>query len=88
MLERLKSLLYSISRNFLYEKQSFYVNEFISPASEKGRAFLICQSEGTPMLPPFVDVDVMVRGPGRGLSSSRSLSIIDENDNLSGEDSN
>ena len=73
---------------FLYEKQSFYVNEFISPASEKGRAFLICQSEGTPMLPPFVDIDVLIRGPGRGLSSSRSLSIIDESDNLSGEKSN
>ena len=61
---------------FLYEKQSFYVNEFVSPASEKGRAFLICQSEGPPILPPFVEIDQMVRGPSRGVSSSRNLSRV------------
>ena len=65
---------------FLFEKQSFYINEFVSPASEKGRAFLICQSEGIPVLPPFVEIDQMVRGPIQGISSSRSLSKIYKSD--------
>ena len=71
---------------FLYEKQSFYVNEFLSPASEKGRAFIICQSENTPMLPPFVKIDHMIRGPDRSHNSSRSLSKLSD-DSPSNSDS-
>jgi hypothetical protein len=59
----LKATAADLSRNvvtqkrycFLWEQQSFHIYEYLSPRA--GLKVLLVQSEGTPMLPPFLKVD-------------------------------
>lgn len=37
---------------FLWEMQSFHIYEYITP--QRGLWVLLCQSEGSPVLPPFL----------------------------------
>ncbi len=61
---------------FLWEKQSFHIYEYLSPESLVGKLFLFCQSEGEPILPPFLSVGKEIHKETGESASSRVLSLI------------
>jgi len=59
---------------FMWEKQSFHIYEYLAPHA--GIFQLLCQSEGEPVLPPFIEPVMIETGvEAHAVSSAREISL-------------